>query len=170
MAGNYEEAVDQCFVDEELIDLVLPPSEGWAFVNEGTEIKKKQGYVTTEPNKTLSLKLDMTGMTQNLYPGAPPGEHINAHDFSESRHVSVTFMSMFEVEVDNSRKKCTILVTTLPETSSGEHKFKVTAVMLAQAGMNGFGWTLNNEGGWFRLEDAFVENDEELIKAGVAVS
>ena len=47
-AGNNEEQEEMCVLDEELRGLVSElDSPGWAFVNEGTEEKKKQGWVET---------------------------------------------------------------------------------------------------------------------------
>ena len=42
MAGNYEEALEMCLIDEELRSVVSEAkSSGWAFVNEGTVEKPK---------------------------------------------------------------------------------------------------------------------------------
>eukprot|EP00798_Chlamydomonas_sp_ICE-L_P007315 gene7315-433_t len=185
VVGNCEEVSEQCFLDEQLHDLVVPSlSDGWTFINEGTEEKKKQGYVTTQPDTTLVMRFNMsslpspaadtlTGQTMQqqvsiMVSYLKSYEHMGMANFSchdgcackqmcvdahdAEQKTSVTFMIMINAAV--VADTCHLHIKTLPLTNSGEHKFKVSAVMLSPKFMEGFGW-VEGQSAPFPAEDIF---------------
>ncbi|GAX83233.1 hypothetical protein CEUSTIGMA_g10659.t1 [Chlamydomonas eustigma] len=57
---NYEERLEMCLMDDELKDVVKEAeSSGWSFVNEGTALKPKTGYVSRAPGSKLVMELRM---------------------------------------------------------------------------------------------------------------
>jgi len=150
--GNYEEQGGLCNYDEGLRDVVVEAdSPGWSLLDEGHDGRKKLGYVSSTVGSTLKIKVNTSAVV-------PPGgdkdvvgvtvtylrsyEHMgqavmrcasgcvctqavaNGH---HREHNSQSYQITLQA---TPHPECIVTVTVLPETSSGEHKFKVTAVML----------------------------------------
>ena len=58
--GNLPPSHTICSFAEQLQQLYVGHNGSWAWVNEGTEIKKKYGYVSSTPGDVLRLKLNTT--------------------------------------------------------------------------------------------------------------
>ena len=61
--GNYESSNLICVVGEQLPHTVLQ-NNGWQWVNEGTAVKPKWGFVTWQVGATLVLKVDTRASSQ----------------------------------------------------------------------------------------------------------
>ena len=47
--GNEAPSSAMCLTQDAMLPLVLPPHDGWAYVDEGKEGKPKKGFVSTKP-------------------------------------------------------------------------------------------------------------------------
>ncbi|PNG99591.1 hypothetical protein TSOC_014627, partial [Tetrabaena socialis] len=117
-------------------------AEGFEWVNEGTAVKPKPGYVATRPGARLQLRLD----TDRSAVGSAADEkvHVYVHHLRSYQHMGSAKLSCAsgcscaEVVVDahiteqasqvymaelvaSQSKEC--VVEVLPKSSSGEHKF-----------------------------------------------
>ncbi|GFH15888.1 uncharacterized protein HaLaN_12208, partial [Haematococcus lacustris] len=67
-------------------------------------------------------------------------------DAHHTQRTSTTFIKL--IKVNATEIVCTMQVTVLPRTSSGGHKFKVTALMVAPFDSLGFHWSKNTAAQW----------------------
>ncbi|GIL78985.1 hypothetical protein Vretifemale_8390, partial [Volvox reticuliferus] len=151
--GNSAPNSVMCSVAESFQQLVIL-SEGFEYINEGTAIKPKPGYVATQPGSRLQLRVD----TDRSAVGSPPDAmvHVYLHHLRSYEHMGtatitcVSGCSCQGVEVDalildrvsqvylagltvTQSSDCIIEVKVLERTNSGEHKFKVSGVVVAEA-------------------------------------
>ena len=128
---------------------ILDSQTGWAFVNEGSEVKPKKGYVSDVPGSTLTFRVNTTRGGDRHKPiylvigylktyekigsavlSCKAGclcnsKLVNAHD--PITRSSQTFLAQLSVsQVD----QCLLSITVSPETTSGHHKFKITSLMM----------------------------------------
>lgn len=87
--GNWESSNLVCVVGEQLPHTVVQ-NDGWEWVNEGTAVKPKWGYVTWQVGATLVLKVDTRASLkpadqQGTAPGRPTqGSAVKAGGSSDS--------------------------------------------------------------------------------------
>ncbi|PNH01068.1 hypothetical protein TSOC_013069, partial [Tetrabaena socialis] len=150
--GNLPPSSPMCRVGEELRSLLVL-AEGFEWVNEGTAVKPKPGYVATRPGARLQLRLD----TNRSAVGSAADEkvHLYVHHLRSYQHMGSAQLSCAsgcscaEVVVDahitdrvsqvymaelvaSQSKECVVEVQVLKETKSSEHKFKVSGVVVAE--------------------------------------
>ncbi|GLC64570.1 hypothetical protein PLESTF_000180000 [Pleodorina starrii] len=170
--GNMPPNSVMCSVAESFKQLVVL-SEGFEYVNEGSAVKPKPGYVATTPGSRLQLRVD----TDRSALGSPPEERVRVylHHLRSYEHMGVATISCVSgcscesVEVDalipdrvsqvylaglnaSQARECVIEVRVLDRTRSGEHKFKVSGVVVAetagaQEGVAGLGTDHNQQFG-----------------------
>ncbi|PNH01936.1 hypothetical protein TSOC_012121 [Tetrabaena socialis] len=141
-------------------------AEGFEWVNEGTAVKPKPGYVATRPGARLQLRLD----TDRSAVGSAANEnvHVYLHHLRSYQHMGsaklscVSGCSCPEVVVDahiteqvsqvylalvvvTQAKECVVEVQVLDQSKSGEHKFKVSGVVVAERA--GAGTAIDRIGG-----------------------
>lgn len=147
-SGNFQPQSATC-VQQDLLPSVIAKAEGFDFVNEGTEAKPKKGYVATKAGATLKLKLN-TQQTSGVAANKPVpvligylksyvhmGIAVMACDSGcscepktvDAHHAlkqSTIYLAMLSA---SQAAECIVSVTVQPKSSSGEHKFKVSALM-----------------------------------------
>lgn len=128
---------------------MIAKPEGFDFVNEGTDIKPKKGYVATKPGAVLRLKVN-TKQTSGVEASKPVPVLIGylksyAHmgiavmacdsgctcepktvDAHHELKQSTIYLALLKA---TQAAECIISVTVQPKSSSGENKFKVSAMM-----------------------------------------
>ncbi|GFR48090.1 hypothetical protein Agub_g9777 [Astrephomene gubernaculifera] len=156
--GNLPPNSSMCLLGDSFRSLVVSEaSSGFDYVNEGTPEKPKPGYVATQPGSVLRFRID----TDRTALGAQPQDlvfvvfhylrsyvHMGIAEFScvsgcncssrrvdghHAPHVSQLYMAPLEV---SQSRQCEIQATVLPETSSGEHKFKVAGLVISESAGN----------------------------------
>ncbi|GIL63834.1 hypothetical protein Vafri_17825 [Volvox africanus] len=150
--GNSAPNSVMCSVAASFRQLVVL-SEGFDYINEGTAIKPKPGYVATQPGSRLQLRVN----TDRSAVGSPPDGmvHVYLHHLRSYEHMGMASISCVsgcscqEVAVDaliqdrvsqvylagltaTQSPDCIIQVKVLEQTNSGEHKFKVSGVVVAE--------------------------------------
>ncbi|EFJ52634.1 hypothetical protein VOLCADRAFT_85814 [Volvox carteri f. nagariensis] len=150
--GNTAPSSPMCLVGAAFRRLVVS-SSGFTYVNEGTAVKPKPGYVATEPGSRLQLAVN----TDRSAVGSPAGEkvHVYVHHLRSYEHMGVAEVSCVSgcscdpVEIDahikervsqvymsrlvvSQSRECVLEVKVTDKTSSGEHKFKVSGLVLAE--------------------------------------
>ncbi|GFR42716.1 hypothetical protein Agub_g3640 [Astrephomene gubernaculifera] len=141
-----------CLVGETFRSLVVE-SDGWEYLNEGTAVKPKPGFVAKRPGSRLRLRLD----TDRSGVGSPAEEqvHVYLHHLRSYEHMGKARISCVsgcaceEVVVDahitqrvsqvymarilvSQARECLMEVTVLDQTSSGENKFKVSGLVVSE--------------------------------------
>ncbi|KAG2493912.1 hypothetical protein HYH03_007848 [Edaphochlamys debaryana] len=150
--GNVPPDRTTCSVGDAFKPLVVL-AEGFEYINEGTAEKPKPGYVTTTPGSRLRIKVD----TDRSGIGSDPNGIVNVyiHHLRSYQHMgcasiecvsgclcipigvnaksqetwSQVYLSRLSV---TQSKECIVQVTVVNHTYSGEHKFKVTGVVVAE--------------------------------------
>ncbi|GIL74907.1 hypothetical protein Vretimale_2527 [Volvox reticuliferus] len=156
--GNLEPMGTTCLVEEKFADIAIA-TEGWRWVNEGTDIKPKWGFVSTVPGSELIVRLGDTAR-DDVISGGSNGtfpvllQYLLSYSSSMGKavidclgggcqckqamadgyipdKVSVTSMIQLDVQWSAHDTPCDLRVTVLNETSTEGHKFKVAGVVLA---------------------------------------
>ncbi|GIL91193.1 hypothetical protein Vretimale_18816 [Volvox reticuliferus] len=151
-SGNVAPAAAMCLCGDLFSSAVASnASEGFAFVNEGSEWKPRWGYVATQPRARLVMRFD------TRRPHLPPDHRVSLylHYLKSYEHMGVVNLSCTSgcwcdtVEVDahitehwsqmyqtrlvaTQSDSCEVTLTVLPKTSSGEHKFKVSGAIISE--------------------------------------
>ncbi|GLI65991.1 hypothetical protein VaNZ11_009684 [Volvox africanus] len=150
--GNTAPSSPMCLVGDVFRQLVVL-SEGFDYINEGTAIKPKPGFVSTQPGSRLQLRVD----TDRSAVGSPPDGmvHVYLHHLRSYEHMGIAAISCISgcscpaVEVNahitekvsqlymarlviSQSKDCIVEVKVSSSTSSGEHKFKVSGLVVAE--------------------------------------
>ncbi|GIL48067.1 hypothetical protein Vafri_4757 [Volvox africanus] len=151
--GNFEPLGTTCLVDEAFRGIAIA-TEGWQWVNEGTEAKPKWGFVSTTPGRQLILRLGETAHN-DILSSRPNGTFpvlfqflvsytsimgkaiIDCHsgcnckqtlaDGHITEKISVTRMMQIHIHWPAHSGPCDLKVTVSNETSTEGHKFKVRA-------------------------------------------
>ncbi|KAG2493907.1 hypothetical protein HYH03_007843 [Edaphochlamys debaryana] len=129
-------------------------TEGFEYIVEGTAIKPKPGFIATKPGSRLQIKVD----TDRSGIGSQHSNelvNVHIHHLRSYEHMGKAQISCVSgctcesIVVDatceqkwsqvylskvavTQAKECVIEVKVLKETSSGEHKFKVSGVVVAE--------------------------------------
>ncbi|GLC42226.1 hypothetical protein PLESTB_000644700 [Pleodorina starrii] len=157
--GNFEPSVATCLVGKPFADMAVT-NQGWKWVNEGTAVKQKWGYVAMTPGSLLVLRLgtpnsgDAASLAADKLPNstfplilhylasyAPMGQAsvacLGGCECSTSTtnpymtvKISVTKMLGLTVHWAKRDEPCDLQVTVLNETRSKGHKFKVSGAVL----------------------------------------
>ena len=61
VAGNEAPRSSMCLTQDAMLPYVLPPHEGWEYVDEGKEGKPKKGFVATKPGEAKIVKWSAGG-------------------------------------------------------------------------------------------------------------
>ncbi|KAG1660750.1 hypothetical protein FOA52_010624 [Chlamydomonas sp. UWO 241] len=154
--GNHESANDKCFIGGSFVATVQEPHEGWEWANEAkNSLRPKWGFISTTAGSALKVKVDTRAsasasadnsdvMVQIAYlqsyenmgkasitceggcacPASTPIDGHNPGDKTSQTHLHAFYVSQAE--------DCIIVFTVLPETGSGQHKVKLTGVIISE--------------------------------------
>ncbi|EFJ44198.1 hypothetical protein VOLCADRAFT_106525 [Volvox carteri f. nagariensis] len=149
--GNVPPAASMCLTGERFSDAVVF-SSGFNYTNEGTSPDKpKWGYVATSPGATLVMRFDTSR------PHMSPSDLVSLYLFhlKSYEHMGMAGLTCTAgcycdaVEVDghvaehwsqmcharfqvSQAAACEVTLTVLSTTNSGEHKFKVSGMILSE--------------------------------------
>jgi len=120
--GNWEARNLMCVYGEAFAENVdLPASKGFELVNEGGNARKpKWGFVATRPGSELIVRMNTTRTT-------------HARDGDQRMNVMLAYLKSYEhmgvARTPSSR--CVVQLEVLPESKSGEHKFKLMQAVVS---------------------------------------
>eukprot|EP00877_Chromochloris_zofingiensis_P007869 jgi/Chrzof1/3335/Cz12g21090.t1 len=151
--SNWEARNLMCTYGEGFAPYVVKDnSPGWEFLNEGHPKKPKWGYISTVPGSTLRIRVNTTRETESktgdnrmnvmiaylksyVKMGKAKFECLEGctcavEDNVDALH-NLRQSTIFLVRLLVSQHpRCVIGITVLEETSSGEHKFKISGIMM----------------------------------------
>jgi DNA polymerase alpha subunit B len=152
LPNNYESGSAACLVGAPFFTDAVKRQEGFQWLNEAKGLRLRPGYIATAPGAFLAIavdtsapegaaarfaKVDLMFLTSYEHMGkaavtcasgctcAP--STLNGHTTARSSQVVV-----FPLNVSRSAA-CTLEVRVLPESDSGEHKVKITGLIIADA-------------------------------------
>ncbi|GLC64085.1 hypothetical protein PLESTF_000116500 [Pleodorina starrii] len=150
--GNIAPNRTLCLIGQLLVQAVAS-ANGFDYVNEGSAIRPKWGYVALTPGARLVLRFD----TRRHLPGANPDELVglylqylksyehmgiasirctsgcNCKDAEVDAHIPEHGSGTYQMRLMVSQSEACELTTTVSErTSSGQHKFKVSGVVISE--------------------------------------
>jgi len=144
--GNIVPSSTMC-VHYDALQQLMQNSRGFEFIAEGA--KRKKGYVGLTPGNSITFKVDTNrGGTPDMRVTMQVGhlksyEHMGVAlaectsgcncepkeiDSHHTLHLSQTYLATLKV---SQHPACHVRLTILPKTSSGEHKFKITSLILS---------------------------------------
>ncbi|KAG1667238.1 hypothetical protein FOA52_009803 [Chlamydomonas sp. UWO 241] len=184
--GNTAPDTALCLFQDAMLPLVKE-SAGWDYVNEGTEVKPKKGYVTTTPDKPLTINVDTFRGTDSdvevfiahmrsysdmgvavvkcISGCACPDKYIDGwHELLNSQtHLAVVRASQ--------HKECVMTITVEATRKSGRAgqdrpgtKFKVSGVMMGEAAAQEERYKIP-EGVWGMTGHADDKNEQKVFSS-----
>ncbi|MEW5305456.1 MAG: hypothetical protein WDW36_007994 [Sanguina aurantia] len=168
-AASIAQGPDTKFFDEQA-SLTPPTKDGWAWTDEGRGGTHKLGFVTLEPGRVLRCRLDMTppAMSDRTESRAVFAELAILKSYEHMGKATVTceggctceptalngahelkqsIIVMEKVMLSSTGQgDCSLVITTTKESDSGEHKFKVLAVIVSEASASSGFWMHNQLG------------------------
>ncbi|KAL4856603.1 hypothetical protein ACK3TF_003052 [Chlorella vulgaris] len=161
--GNYPAKSNACLMGSQFKPLAVT-TEGFAWINEGTADKPKQGWVATAPGSVLEFDVatDITPGNESFIGSASVAAaivYLSSYEHMGQAEVSCvegctcqsktlnghmtglgTQQSIMLVELSLAAR-CRLRVMVLPDTSSGEHKVKVTGIIVSETS----GWLIRDD-------------------------
>ncbi|KAG2434505.1 hypothetical protein HYH02_012172 [Chlamydomonas schloesseri] len=150
--GNTAPNATMCLVGDAFRSHLVS-AQGFDWVNEGSTAKPKPGYVATQPGSKLRLRVD----TDRSGLGSAPGERValylhhlrsyehmgaaalrcvsgcNCSEVRVDAHISERVSQVYLVKMEVSQSAaCEVEVEVLRDSRSGEHKFKVSGLVVAE--------------------------------------
>lgn len=154
--GNHHADHKVCMHELALVPAVVS-TNGFVLMNEGTPEKHKWGYVANASGSELLLEVNTVMPSASEEQGTvalyvahlKSYEHMGTAQISCSSgcsctpvtvdgHQNIRESTTYLARLDATRHaSCVVAVEVLPQTSSGEHKFKVTGVMVSDKSGSG---------------------------------
>ncbi|KAL4856571.1 Acetylglutamate kinase [Chlorella vulgaris] len=157
--GNYPAKSNACLMGSQFKPLAVT-TEGFAWIDEGTADKPKQGWVATTPGSVLEFDV-----VTDVVPGSGSASvaaaivYLSSYEHMGQAQVSCvegstrqsktlnghmtglgTQQSIMLVELSLAAR-CRLRVMVLPDTSSGEHKAKITGIIFSETS----GWLIRDD-------------------------